>query len=198
MLAKLPESIEPVPGDKVDGYFLVTTGHNGYTSYEAMLTPIRVVCQNTLTIARNTAKTTVRLRHTKSELEQVEMVAVMVNELATGLKQSGEIFKKLAKKKWNAADVRAYVNAVLKTTEETEGVKAQQRDDVIELAYHGAGTDISKGTAWAAYNAVTEYVDHVRTQKNVRMLKARDASSIFGLQAQLKARALEMALDAVK
>jgi len=199
MLAKLPESIEPMPGDKVDGYFLIKTGHNGYTAYDAALTPIRVVCSNTLTIALRQLSNRITLRHVKSDMEQMELVTKMVTELVTNLKKTGEAYKKLAAKKWSFSDMRAYINAVVGVPDEaTKGPKALKRDAILELTASGAGADITKGTAWGAYNAVTEYVDHVRVGKSVRMLKARDESSMFGLQASMKAKALELALDAVK
>lgn len=51
MLFKLPSTLEPVPGDAVNGYGLAILAHDGSACYEFRPTPIRVVCQNTLTAA---------------------------------------------------------------------------------------------------------------------------------------------------
>jgi phage/plasmid-like protein (TIGR03299 family) len=66
MLAKMPESVEPVPGDTVNGYFLIVLGHNGKIAYFGRMTPIRVVCQNTLDAALSDGENFFRFRHTAS------------------------------------------------------------------------------------------------------------------------------------
>ena len=51
MLFRLPSTLSPVDGDDVNGYGVAITGHDGKTAYEFRPTPVRVVCQNTLSAA---------------------------------------------------------------------------------------------------------------------------------------------------
>jgi phage/plasmid-like protein (TIGR03299 family) len=62
-LAKLPEWIE-VGGDPVDRFALVSTGHDGAYGIKAAVTPVRVVCNNTLTWALDGAQRVYSVRHT--------------------------------------------------------------------------------------------------------------------------------------
>jgi hypothetical protein len=57
-------------GDKVNNYLLVHTSHDGSLAIQASVTPVRVVCQNTLNAAvghkGNRAKQSFRIRHTQT------------------------------------------------------------------------------------------------------------------------------------
>jgi len=197
MLAKLPEVFEPVKGDKVEGYFLVLTGHNGWTSYSARPTPVRVVCQNTLSMATRASKAVINLRHVASTTEQFDQVAKMVTDLVAGLKETNTSFAALAAKKLNPDELAAYISEVLniEAGDEPNPVAARRRDTILELAATGKGVEFAPGTAWAAFNAVTEYIDHVRPAeaKNVRTIAQANQSALFGTNAKIKHRALVLA-----
>jgi len=113
MLAKLPESVEPRPGDKVDGYFLLSTGHNGSTPLLARPTPVRVVCENTLNIAEAQGGAIIRLNHIRSDISNIKLVEELINQLIRTLKVTGETFASIAAKKMSSSEVREYINAVL-------------------------------------------------------------------------------------
>lgn len=201
MLAKLPEAIEPVPGDRVESYFLVSSGHNGYTPYVAKPTPIRVVCANTLSAALSDRTCTVKLSHTRTDMEQFELVTVMVSRLMDTMRKTGQSFAKLAATKLSGATLEAYVREVF-SVPAGDLIDLPKRatfkvTSVLELAATGKGVEFAPQTAWAAYNAVTEFVDHVRSvgTKSERVLKAADKSALFGPAGQLKQRALSLALS---
>jgi phage/plasmid-like protein (TIGR03299 family) len=196
MLAKLPKAMEVVKGDKVEGYFLVATSHDGRMPYVAMDTPIRVVCQNTLTLALRSGKSVIKLRHVKSSADRFEEAQKMVTLVAKGFKDQVESYKKLAARKVTRPRLEAYVDRVLGIPEGVPavGVAGKQRAAILELADSGKGVDFAKGTAWAAFNAVTEYVDHFRLSvKSAKRMKSADESALFGPLAKLKARAFELA-----
>lgn len=64
-------------------------------------------------------------------------------------------------------------------------------DRVMELVDGGRGAELARGTAWGAYNAVTEYLTHLRGND----ADTRLDSNWFGNGAQLNRKALELALD---
>jgi phage/plasmid-like protein (TIGR03299 family) len=200
MLAKLPVGTEPVKGDRVEGYALLINGHNGWTPYSTRLTTVRVVCANTLGAACSEASPFMRLKHVSTYGEQLELVEAMITKFSAALKETGASFKQLAATKLTKAGIIAYIDAVLGIAEAdlVEGAARKRRERILELAAGQAkGSDFAPGTAWAAFNAVTEYVDHERGNKTAaRTLRQADQSAIFGPGADLKKRALDLALAA--
>ena len=63
LLAKLPNKYE-ILGDAVDPYIVFTNTHDGSGAVRVAMTPVRVVCNNTLNMALSTAKRTWSARHT--------------------------------------------------------------------------------------------------------------------------------------
>jgi phage/plasmid-like protein (TIGR03299 family) len=72
ILAKLPDYIRVGKNDLVEKYLLLTNSHDGSSLVRAKLTPIRVVCQNTLSVALNGSEQEVRIRHTANAREKLE------------------------------------------------------------------------------------------------------------------------------
>jgi len=200
MLAKLPQTNAPVKGDVVDGYFLVVTGHNGWTSFTARPTPVRVVCSNTLAMAQSSGSDLVRLRHVQSETERIDQVATMVTDIVEQLAATNTLYGKLAAKHMTPDELFAYVSQVLniENIEEPMPVASRRRDTIINLAKNGKGVEFAPDTAWTAFNAVTEYVDHVRPAEahNPRTIQQANESALFGANAKLKRRALQLAVAA--
>lgn len=207
MLAKLPQSIEVVKGDKVEGYFLITNGHNGWMTYEARLTPIRVVCNNTLTAAVAESNAIVKLRHVSTQVERLEEVAHMVTALVESLKETGANYRQLAERTLKLDEINEYIEKVLgldRKKEKVEELKQQDKvkfETVLNLATkNGKGIELAPMSAWTAYNAVTEYVDHIVRQnaKATSRLQQADTGALFGSGLKLKEKALELALELVK
>lgn len=72
--AKLPE-IMTIGQDAIEKYLLLTMTHDGTSSIQVMFTPVRVVCNNTLTLALEGAQNIYRMVHTKNVRERMEHVA---------------------------------------------------------------------------------------------------------------------------
>jgi phage/plasmid-like protein (TIGR03299 family) len=210
MLAKLPHSIEPVEGDEVRGYFLVRNGHDGSVAYEAIPTPIRVVCQNTLNAALDHAGgahtlrgRAFRLKHTTNVNQRLEQVKNLVNNLIKAMNQTGETFATLARAKMTPQQVAEYIKSVLPDQGDKPSAKLQQkRKDIGMLVWAApgaelAGADGDGATAWAAYNAVCAYIDHVRPAqaKNAKAILRADQSALFGSGLALKILALQRAQE---
>jgi phage/plasmid-like protein (TIGR03299 family) len=206
MLAKLPEAFDVTPGDTVRGYFLIVNGHDGSTAYGARPTPIRVVCQNTLNVALGSGVDLVRIRHTRSAGQRVDEAARLVTSLIAAMHHTGDTFAALAAQRMTAAQVAAYVSAVLPSPagEPVSPVLAERRRNVAALVWCGkgaemAGADANGATAWAAYNAVCEYFDHVRpAEAKSRAGRANaNESAIFGGNQAIKVSALRQARQLV-
>jgi phage/plasmid-like protein (TIGR03299 family) len=207
MLARMGQSVEVTPGDEVNGYFLVVTGHDGKASFSARLTPIRVVCQNTLNIA-TAAKTSelVRLRHTRTVTDRIKEAGRIVSAMSADLQRTGETFATLAARQMGPREIAAYIETVLPADPDgrISDTISQRRRDVAALVWRGKGAALAgaangEANAWAAYNAVTEYFDHVRPAqaKSSGAREAANLSAVFGTNAAIKARALTAARQLV-
>lgn len=208
MLAKMPESIEPVPLDRINGYFLICNGHDGSLAYGARPTPIRVICQNTLNTALRHGKDVIRIRHTKSAKDRITEARRLVTGMVAALTEAGETFAALAARQMTPTEVADYVAKVIPNPTPEEAIApilADRRRTMAALVWGGKGAALAGSksdgstTAWAAYNAVVEYFDHVRPAEAKSDSGTRNAneSAIFGGNQAIKVTALKTARELV-
>jgi phage/plasmid-like protein (TIGR03299 family) len=206
MLMRLADSkITPVAGDDVNGYFLLHWGHDGNMSVQGLGTGIRVVCQNTLNMAVTGRKAWIAIRHTSGAGARLDEAAKLVRTLMTTLEKTGQTFASMAAKRLDAGQLDAFIARIIPATDSKTAtvspIIVARRDTVSKLVFYGRGAamanqavDTADGSAslWAAYNAVTEYFDHVRTaeaQSDSGLRRAQE-SAVFGGNAEIKAAAL--------
>lgn len=207
MLAKLPGDLRIEGTDDVsEKYLLLSNAHDGRSSLRVFFTPIRVVCQNTLNAAeRATQRQGVSIRHTGSVHDKIAEARRVLGFADRFYTRFGEDANRMAKVTLNTAQVRSYFEAVIPGPEDPEKSpraqkSAQENWDALEhLFVNGKGQDLPgvKRTLWAAYNAVTEWVDH-KPLKDAGALEdrreARLVSNWFGTGATVKGRAFEAAM----
>lgn len=208
MLAQMPTDISPIAGDVVKGFFLISNGHDGSLAYTARLTPIRVVCQNTLTAATDGKKAMVTLRHTSNVESRLAESRRLIGTMLDAMKATGDTFASMARTDMDAKMVADYIAKVFPMPiDDAHNVTvASRRDTVAALVYHGVGAELAGSnprtgdtTAWAAYNAVTEYFDHVRPAEagTAKAKTAANVSATFGANLTLKIAALAAARQLV-
>jgi phage/plasmid-like protein (TIGR03299 family) len=205
LLAALPQALR-VKDDTINQYLLLKTTHDGTGALQAMLTPVRVVCWNTLSAALRGAKNTVNIRHTAKALQKVAE-ARRVLGLAQGYFNGlGEQLEKMAEKPINADEVWAFVNALVPNPKPTEKAHAAgqsraaaTRSEIVQLyagGQQGAKQKATRGTVYGLYNAAAEYADHGRTVRKSgggSQDEARMESSLWGSAAAFKEKAFELA-----
>jgi phage/plasmid-like protein (TIGR03299 family) len=196
ILAKLPEEIR-VKGDDVAGkYLLLSNSHDGNSSVQIKFTPIRVVCQNTLTQALSQGPT-LRVAHTQDihrRLREAERNLGLINRR---FEEIEEEFQEMVRVQLNSSRLEEYLGLVFPEPEDEENEKARNRvrRDRGWAEYffaNGKGNHLEgvRGTLWAAYDGVAEYIDHrTTTQTDDRRL----SSVWFGDGYLAKARASRVA-----
>jgi len=193
ILAKLPDYIRVNGKDIVEKFLLLTNSHDGSAAVRVKLTPIRVVCENTLAMALSGAEQEVHIRHTAhgyETLARAQEVLGLTNQLYAQLDQ---ILNRMGKKRLDSNGLGEYVKAVypLPPGERSHARTRSVRDKVLELVETGKGAELARGTLWGAYNAVTEFVDHCR-QPNAEE-SARLESMWFGSGEKIKKQAFKIA-----
>lgn len=203
MLAKLAgANSEIIKGDQVEKFILLSNGHDGKMSARVGFTPIRVVCHNTLSMSHYDAGSTlIRVRHTASVKETVEELRDTMNLVNQQFEATAEQYRFLARRDLSLDDLKRYVKVVFKVKGDTEDFTkvAVEEDEmkkvfnkIIPLFEAGRGNDMKgvRGTWWAGYNAVTEYLTWERGKNADHRLN----SLWFGPGAASNRRALQTAV----
>ena len=91
MLARMPHRYI-IAGDEIAPYMVVMNSHDGSSGIKVAMTPIRVVCQNTLNLALNSAKRVWTTKHTENVMNRVHearetlmLAEVYMGELGRGI-----------------------------------------------------------------------------------------------------------------
>jgi phage/plasmid-like protein (TIGR03299 family) len=190
ILAKLPGIIKVHGNDIINKYLLLSSSHDGSPLVRVKLTPVRVVCNNTLTAALQGAGEA-QIRHTPDASENLKQALLLLGLANHLYEQLDAIFNRMALTKIDDRQLRDYVNALV-PDEEHEGDNEEIRGirkACVELYESGQGADLSRGTLWGAFNCVTEYTDHVMESDPAGRLE----SIWFGRGEQLKLKAFQMA-----
>jgi phage/plasmid-like protein (TIGR03299 family) len=200
-LARLPEYVE-LGGDLSATYIYVANSHDGSMAVTAAVTPIRIVCANTLGAALRLAEhgvgaqRTFRFRHTGNLQAKFVEARKVLGMTIDYQKQFKELADRLALEPISALSLERSVLRHLWTVDEEMGKVARaNRERAIESVvaiFRGRGSagdtsGNSPGTKWVAFNAIAEHLDYGRrysTRTNQVQRSFEDASR--------KQRALEL------
>ncbi len=193
LLAKLPDYIKVGPkNDPVEKYVLLYNSHDGSSHIKVKMTPIRVVCNNTLTAALSGADAEVRIKHTASatdKLREAHKVLELTNQL---YKELDYIFNRMALRKVTPTQLVEYCKTLVPDNAEAESNTRTEniRNQIIRLHDDTPSAAMHRGTLFGAYNSITELVDHAQTTDSSKHLR-----SIWfgGSGEQLKRRAYQLA-----
>lgn len=183
--------------DAVKGYILLATSCDGTLATTATPTTVRVVCNNTLSIALNGASSAVRVPH--STTFDAQAVKRQLGIAVSGWDTFMYRMKTLAERKVKTHEALNFFLRVMCQTDthadsqiltNERGLKKVQ--ELYEGRGRGAELVAAKGTAWGLLCAVTEFVDH---ERRARSQEYRLDSAWFGQGAGLKQRALDAALQ---
>ena len=160
--------------DKVKTYLLINTSHDGSIAIQASITPVRVVCANTLNLAlgskrgRNAIKQTFKIRHTQTANGKVQVAREtlgLANKYmdAFDVMAKAMIEKEITAQQFNDIVLAAYP----KPDEEKKGALTRwtNKIDVINDIYTGEFNGMIAGNAWGAFNALTERLDWHRSAR---------------------------------
>lgn len=153
--------------DETKLYLIVWTSHDGSVAVQAAVTPVRVVCQNTLNIAMREAKQSFKIRHTQT-VEGRIAVARETLGLALGYFDEFEAeAKAMFEQEITNAEFAKLIQTIYpKPTKDTKGALKKWENKVVLLddLYFNSPTNTNiKGTKWGAFNAITERLDYFRT-----------------------------------
>jgi phage/plasmid-like protein (TIGR03299 family) len=194
LLAKLPDYIKVGPKkDPVEKFVLLYNSHDGSSHIRVKMTPIRVVCNNTLTAALSGTESEVRIKHTQSaqdKLQEAHQILGLTNQLYA---QLDFIFNRMALRKVTGSQLVEYVKTLIPDNPQAENNTRTEnmRNHIISLHDTVEDAKQHRGTLFGAINSVSEYVDHYSSQKDA----SKQLRSIWfgGSGEQLKRKAYQLA-----
>lgn len=169
MLAKLPDQIRVIGDDVADKYLLLSNSHDGTSTVQIKFTPVRVVCQNTLTMALQNGSP-IRVRHNWKVKKKVQEASNLLGFISKRYEYIAETFRAMVKVKMDKTRYRSYLQEVFpdpkpRDDEEQYNKELKRVQNLRACCEHfgneGKGNNVNdvKHTLWAAYNGIVEYID---------------------------------------
>lgn len=211
VLARLRGNIDIGAGDTIQRHLLLSNRHDGHGAVEVKFTPIRVVCQNTLSMALLDERETFAVRHQGDLGGNLKSIAdAMMDEIEEKYRKIRAGFLLMREVDLENDDLTSYLEIVFPDPgpEDAEASPFwERRQNIARWSRSGSAWLFSKGkhrrlagpTLWGAYNAVTEFVDHCIPPKSRGRQPRAELNRIwFGGGHQVKARAYDAALELCK
>jgi phage/plasmid-like protein (TIGR03299 family) len=159
--------------DKVNTYLLVNTSHDGSISIQASITPVRVVCANTLNLALGnrgrggSVKQSFKIRHTQTASGKVQIAREALGLANAYIDEFSKMANEMIQKEVSKAQFDKIVESLYPTpkdeTQKASMTKHNAKIDLINEIYVGQFNNTISGTAWGVANALTERLDWYRS-----------------------------------
>jgi len=181
MMMRIPESVMIAGEDPVDTYLMLMNSHDGTTGITAAVTPVRVVCMNTLNLALNTTTRKWSVRH-------VGTMDSRLSEARRSLELTFSYMEDFGEKMGQLAETRISDESFERIVGQLTDVE-KVADDIVTNYKTSATIEGFRGTQWGALNAIGEYYDWARKP---RTDNARLTGSLFGAGRNARDAAYEL------
>jgi phage/plasmid-like protein (TIGR03299 family) len=197
---KIPSHIKIGGVDPVDLYLAIVTSHDGSMSHTLMVTPVRIVCQNTLNCAFGNHSYMFKVRHTKGS---DKIMAAQARELLGMSFNYMDAFQADAEKMIQATlTQQRFEEIIAKEFGAKEGAAAatvtraeKKLDQMAELFADSHTHEGVRSTVWAGFNALTEWADHFAPTRGDQQDEDRAVKAL--LDPWFKADALKLMMAQV-
>lgn len=163
LLARLPREYI-IMGEQISPYLVFSNSHDGSGAVKVAITPIRVVCNNTLNLALSTAKRSFSMIHTgdvKGKVQEARQMLLMAEEYMSSL---GVEFERLRAKKLRDNQVKDYIEQLLPLDDKTSITQVKnirrQREDMASRYYDAPDLKELGNNAYRFINAVSDFATH--------------------------------------
>jgi phage/plasmid-like protein (TIGR03299 family) len=200
-------TLEPLLGDKVNSYLMLTSGHDGKNSLRAKFTTVRIVCQNTLNLALRTGDAGITIKHTGDPARKVRQAREILGLASDELEAVRRSFRWLSEQKADNIFTQDFLKHMTpvkdNATEMALTRAANTQKDLLQLVNSGRGTHIPGvfGSRWGLLNAITEYNQHERTYRTSKESQEQTDTNRFdqmfggGPAERMNQRALDFLLQ---
>jgi len=181
--AKLPTGF--TVGEEKEGtelYVVFTNSHNGTSSLTAMVTPIRVVCANTLAAAMGNNASKVKFRHTANVQQTMQEGMKLLNISYKNMDTNKQLYNSLLNIKVDSQLVKDLINRSMLDANQLdqvmklglsgvsqECISTRTKNVLLDMAEYidmGCGQQYNRGTAYWAYMGMNSYLNNGVTFKD--------------------------------
>lgn len=163
ILARLPQEYI-ISGERITPYLVFFNSHDGTGAIKVALTPIRVVCQNTLNLALTTAKRSWSMIHTgniQDKMQEAKDTLFMAEKYMDSL---GKEFENLRRKKLTEQQVKEYIEILLpmedgSTPQQIKNIK-KLREDMKTRYFEAPDLKGVGNNGYRFINAVSDFATH--------------------------------------
>ena len=172
ILARLPQRYI-IAGDEITPYFVIMNSHDGSCAIKAAMTPVRVVCQNTLNLAFRTAKRTWTTKHTSNIMERIDDARTTLQFAERYMGEMGKGVDELVHKRLTDKKVMEYMAEFFPVTADMTPVQQKNNltmlNDMKRRYFDAPDLQHVGKNAYRFINAVSDFATHaepIRRTKN--------------------------------
>lgn len=180
LLAKMPDT--EICGDKTEPYMVFTNSHDGTGTIRVCMTPIRVVCNNTLNLALNSAQRAWSVHHVgdiSAKLSEAWHCLEMANGYMNDLAEQAD---RLANKIITDDRLREILNDLFPENDDMSDVQkrhVQRLKDEYMVCWFAPDIAKFRNTAWGAVNAMSDMVTHTKPHRNTASYQANNWNRVM-------------------
>lgn len=161
LLARMPEA--KIAGDDVEPYLCFTNTHDGTGAVRVCMTPVRVVCNNTLNFALSSAKRSWSVKHTgdiHKKIEEARDTLELANRYMTNLGEYADMLTNITVDEAMLNKILGKMFPLGKDASDRQKANVEKLKENYMVCYLAPDIAKFRGTAWGALNAMTDMVGH--------------------------------------
>ncbi|MDO4976695.1 MAG: DUF932 domain-containing protein [Eubacteriales bacterium] len=174
LLAKMPETML-VDGEVIDPYLVFSNTHDGSGAVRVAVTPIRVVCNNTLNLALSTAKRSWSMVHTGNIEQKMEEASQTLFRAEKYLQNLSSEILNLKEMDLTEAMIEEYISLLLPTEDNISITKKNNiyrlRNNLRSCYYDAPDLQNLSNNAYRFINAVSDFATHTDPLRKTRNYK---------------------------
>ena len=181
LLAKMQPT--KILGDEFVPYLVFSNSHNGDSAVRVAITPVRVVCQNTLNIALGSSQRQWSARHVGrliTKMNEAKLTLGLADKYMSNLNSTAEI---TAKREFQRAEFIDFIEALYEIPEDAGRIKEENiismRQDLATRYFKAPDLGEFRGTVWGVINAVSDHATHVKPIRQTQTYKEANFDNVI-------------------
>ena len=163
ILARLPHEYI-ISGERISPYLVFSNTHDGSGAVKVALTPVRVVCNNTLNLALQTANRSWSMNHTGNVKDKIQEAKDALFMAETYMDRLGKEFENLHRQKITDSQVKEYIELLLPMEKDATSIQSKNilrlREDLRQRYYDAPDLQEVGNNAYRFINAVSDFATH--------------------------------------